>query len=157
MSYLNYKLRIPILLSESAEQTALMILSLATHLQAKGQFPPEDLGFMTLRSDRIARTDQLYFLQGLLDVGEKRAEQLLTTFGCPAGVLKAIKDTEIIYAKSGVPKGIKGPLEACDGIGPKFLQHNLWLFKPIHPPTARLGMDLRTLIRPNKPLLQEDA
>jgi ERCC4-type nuclease len=131
MSYLTVKLHIPILVSTGAEQTAQMIGSFAAHLQRHGIYPPHDLTELTLGTEQITRSDQRYFLQGLMDVGEHRAEQLLAHFKTPMGALRAMRESRIIYTKTGKAKGVSGPIEGVEGLGPKFLEHNAWLFEDI--------------------------
>lgn len=131
MAYLNFKMGISILYSQDAAQTALMIWSLAKQLNSQGIYPPEDISCLIAKGDKITISDQLFFLQGLMDVGEKRSTQLLDLFETPIGVLEAIEKTNIIYSKSGKPKGLSGSLSQCEGIGPKFLENNFWIFQDI--------------------------
>jgi len=150
MTYLNCKLGISILVSENSAQTALMIWSLAKQLNSQGIYPPDDLSFLAVRSDEITRWDQQFFLQGLLDVGEKRSVQLLDLFGTPIGVLDAIRQTEFIFTKTGKPKGLNGPLSLCEGIGPKFLQNNAWLFQTLPARVKNENHDLMAMIKDNQ-------
>jgi Fanconi anemia group M protein len=150
MTYLNVKFGISLLLSENSEQTALMIWSLANQLHCQGIYPPDDLAFLQIKTDQITRFDQKYFLQGLLDVGDKRSDQLLDMFGSPGKVLEAIMQTEITYNKAGKPKGLNGPLAQCEGIGPKFLQNNAWLFQSLPVEVQRKYGDLTVLLKKKK-------
>jgi ERCC4-type nuclease len=65
-----------------------------------------------------------FIIEGLIDSGPKKAKELIYYFKSPYNVLKAIKKTEIIYTKTGNPKGIKGPLEDLRGYGWKFVLKN---------------------------------
>ena len=67
---------------------------------------------------------QLFFLEGLFQVSEKKAKILLDHFKTPYNVLQAITQTEIIHTKSGKPKGISGVLDVLKGFGHKFLSVN---------------------------------
>jgi len=55
---------------------------------------------------------------------DKKAKILLDYFKTPYNVLHAIIQSEIIYSKSGKPKGISGNLEELKGFGHKFLKFN---------------------------------
>ncbi|MHA1718737.1 MAG: hypothetical protein ACTSWX_10705 [Promethearchaeota archaeon] len=67
---------------------------------------------------------QLFFLEGLFQVSEKKAKILLNHFKTPYNVLKAIVETEITYTKSGNPKGVLGSLGKLKGFGYKFIKIN---------------------------------
>jgi len=65
-----------------------------------------------------------YIIEGLVDTGPKKAKLLIDTFKTPHRVLKSIKHTEIIFTRTGNPKGIQGPLEQLSGFGWKYIQKN---------------------------------
>ncbi|NVM02802.1 MAG: hypothetical protein HWN67_10725 [Candidatus Helarchaeota archaeon] len=67
---------------------------------------------------------QTFYLEGLYNIGPKRAQQLLDAFSTPNGVHKAIKNTKILYTKTGKLKGIEGELCKVKGIGPNFVIKN---------------------------------
>jgi Fanconi anemia group M protein len=122
--YVAYKLHIPIIPTESEFESAQLIWSLAKFAQKKQAFH--------YKPREIAKYDneqewQKAFLQGLCDVGEKRAEMLLTTFETPYKVITNILQSGIIYSKTGKPQEIIGPLKQLSGFGVKFLQANLQL------------------------------
>ncbi len=60
----------------------------------------------------------------ILELGGTKATQLIKKFGTPQEVFKAIKNTKIIYTKTGNPKGIEGSLSEIKGFGWKFVQKN---------------------------------
>ena len=65
-----------------------------------------------------------FIIEGLLDIGPKKAKVLIEKFKTPFKVFQAIKNTSIIHTKSGNPKGIKGPLSEIPGFGWKFIAKN---------------------------------
>ncbi|MHA1376884.1 MAG: ERCC4 domain-containing protein [Candidatus Helarchaeota archaeon] len=67
---------------------------------------------------------QRYYLEGLYKIGPKKATQLLEVFSTPDGVHKAIKNTKLLYTKTGNIKGIEGALCQVKGIGPNFVIKN---------------------------------
>ena len=67
---------------------------------------------------------RVYIIEGLIDIGSKKAKQLIEAFKTPYKVLRAIKQTEILYTKTGNPKGIRGPLANLSGFGWKFVEKN---------------------------------
>ena len=77
-----------------------------------------------VEQEKISVDSQLFFLEGLFQVSEKKAKILLDHFKTPYKVLQGIMETEIIYTKSGKPKGISGKLGELKGFGHKFLKIN---------------------------------
>jgi ERCC4-type nuclease len=65
-----------------------------------------------------------FIIEGLVDIGPKKARALIDKYKTPHQVFKAIKHTEILYTKTGNPKGIRGPLENLSGFGWKFVEKN---------------------------------
>ena len=123
--YLAYKMGISVIPSDNEEGTAQIIWGIARTCQLTGSFPPDSLEELRYPSSKeISREDQIYLLEGLQDVGEKRAEILLRTFHTPEDVFTAINYSEICFTTGGNPKGIEGPLQVISGLGPKFLQTN---------------------------------
>lgn len=89
---------LPVLRSATPEETADLILYAARQLQRRDVRPPRRRGF---RVGGLTRR-QLLLLQAIPDVGPKKAEWLLTTFGTPVEIAKATVES----------------LEAVEGIGP---------------------------------------
>ncbi len=73
---------------------------------------------MTIEDRRI------YIIEGLVNIGPKKAMLLIEKFRTPYNVVKAIKKTNITFTRTGNPKGIEGPLEGLTGFGWKFVQKN---------------------------------
>ncbi|MCK5581899.1 MAG: hypothetical protein KAJ18_11570, partial [Candidatus Omnitrophica bacterium] len=74
---------------------------------------------------RTLRDDQLFFLQGLYNTGQKKGEILLDSFdNDPTEVIKSILDTKVLYTKTGNPKGLDGPMNNLEGFGPKYVLQN---------------------------------
>ena len=67
---------------------------------------------------------RIYLVEGLIDIGSKKAKLLIDSYKTPYNVLKAIRRTEITYTKTGNPKGITGPLAELKGFGWKFVEKN---------------------------------
>ena len=63
-------------------------------------------------------------MEGFVDIGPKKAKSLIENYETPYQVFKAIKHTEVIYTRTGNPKGIKGPLSDLTGFGWKFVEKN---------------------------------
>jgi DNA excision repair protein ERCC-4 len=89
---------LPVLRSETPEETADLILYAADQLKRRQVRPPRRRGFKVTGN----RRRQILSLQAIPEVGPKKAELLLNEFGTPAGI--AVADIEQI--------------EAVDGIGP---------------------------------------
>ena len=65
-----------------------------------------------------------FIVEGFVDIGPKKAKSLIENYETPYQVFKVIKHTEVIYTRTGNPKGIKGPLNDLSGFGWKFVEKN---------------------------------
>ncbi len=119
--YAIYKMKIALFPTRDAKETAETIWSFAKFVQKSEPFEyvPIKVG-----QEKISVNSQLFFLEGLFQVSEKKAKILLNHFKTPYNVLQGILGTDIIYTKSGKPKGISGSLEQLKGFGHKFLKAN---------------------------------
>lgn len=119
--YAIYKMKIAIFPTRNAKETAETIWSFAKFVQKS---EPYEYIPIKVEQEKISMNSQLFFLEGLLQVSEKKAKILLNHFKTPYKVLQAIIQSEITYSKSGKPKGISGNLENLKGFGHKFLKIN---------------------------------
>jgi ERCC4-type nuclease len=122
LSVVSYKLGISVIPTRNIEDTAIVIERIAYR-----EHSDDDNNSLFARSapkamDQSARRS--YIIEGLVDTGPKKAKLLIDTFRTPAKVLKSIKHTEIIFTRTGNPKGIRGPLEQLSGFGWKYIQKN---------------------------------
>lgn len=67
-----------------------------------------------------------FIIEGLLDIGPKKAQALIEAFETPYAAFKAIKKTRILFTRTGNPKGIEGAFSDADlkGFGWKFIKKN---------------------------------
>ena len=121
LSYISYKLGISVIPTRNLEDTAIVIERIAYREQVKDDMPllsrraPKEMSKKERRS---------FIIEGLVNIGPKKAKALIDKFKNPYQVFKAIKRTEILYTKTGNPKGIQGPLADLTGFGWKFVQKN---------------------------------
>jgi len=121
LSFISYKLGISVIPTRNLEDTVIVIERIAYREQVKDNMPllsrkaPKEL------SKKERRT---FIVEGLIDIGPKKAKTLIDKYKYPHLVFKAIKHTEISYTKTGNPKGIQGPLEDLTGFGWKFVEKN---------------------------------
>ncbi|MFX0040043.1 MAG: ERCC4 domain-containing protein [Promethearchaeota archaeon] len=121
LAFISYKLGISVIPTRNLEDTAIVIERIAYREQVKDSTPifsrkaPKNMSKKERRS---------FIIEGLVDIGPKKAQALIDKFKNPYQVFKAIKRTEILYTKTGNPKGIRGPLEALTGFGWKFVEKN---------------------------------
>jgi len=119
--YISYKLGISVIPTRHLEDTVIAIERIAYREQIKDGIPllsrkaPKGMSIEERRS---------FILEGLIDIGPKKAKTLIEEFKTPHKVIKAIKHTEILYTKTGNPKAIQGPLEDLTGFGWKFVEKN---------------------------------
>jgi len=121
LSFISYKLGISVIPTRNIEDTAIVIERIAYREQVKDSTPilsrkaPKEMSKNERRS---------FIIEGLVDIGPKKARALIEKFKTPYQVFKAIKRTEITYTRTGRIKGIKGPLEDLTGFGPIFIEKN---------------------------------
>ena len=121
LSYISYKLGISVIPTRNLEDTAIVIERIAYREQIKDSMP-----LLSRRAPKeMSKKDRRSFIiEGLVDIGPKKARALIDKYKNPYQVFKAIKNTEITYTKTGNPKGIQGPLEDLTGFGWKFVEKN---------------------------------
>jgi len=121
LSFISYKLGISVIPTRNIEDTVIVIERIAYREQVKDSTPilsrkaPKEMSKNERRS---------FIIEGLVDIGPKKARALIEKFKTPYQVFKAIKRTEITYTRTGRIKGIKGPLEDLTGFGPMFIEKN---------------------------------
>jgi Fanconi anemia group M protein len=121
LAFVSYKLGISVIPTRNIEDTALVIERIAYREQIK-----DDMPVLCRSAPKSMNEDErrVYIIEGLVDTEPKKAKLLIDMFKTPYRVLRAIKETEITYTRTGNPKGIKGPLEQVSGFGWKFIQKN---------------------------------
>jgi DNA excision repair protein ERCC-4 len=122
--YVAHKMHIPIIPTNSEAETAQLIYQIALQEQTGGVIPEYNSEKIEDKSSKITREDQIYLLEGLADVGSKKAEKFLELFSTPYFILHSILETKLKYTASGRIKGIDGILSNVKGIGPKFVAKN---------------------------------
>ena len=122
LSFISYKLGISVIPTRNIEDTAIVVERIANREQGgKESIPilsrkaPKDMSKKERRS---------FIIEGLEDIGPKKAKTLIERYKTPYQVFKAIRHTEILYTKTGNPKGIQGPLGDLTGFGWKFVEKN---------------------------------
>ncbi|UCD02053.1 MAG: hypothetical protein JSV23_03255 [Promethearchaeota archaeon] len=121
LSFISYKLGISVIPTRNLEDTAIVIERIAYREQEKDSMPI----FARKAPKQMSKKERRSFIiEGLVDIGAKKAKTLIDKFKTPYHVFKAIKHTEILYTKTGKPKGIRGPLESLTGFGWKFVEKN---------------------------------
>jgi len=121
LSFISYKLGVSVIPTRNLEDTAIVVERIAYREQVKDSMPI----FSRRAPKQMSKNERRSFIiEGLVDIGAKKAKTLIEKFKTPYGVFKAIKNTEILYTKTGNPKAIKGPLEDLTGFGWKFVEKN---------------------------------
>jgi len=117
----SYAMGISVIPTRNLNDTAIAIERIAFREQSKGYE-----ALMSRKAPKSMNPDdrRAFIIEGLIDSGPKKAKELIEHFKTPFNVLKAIRNTKIIYTKTGNPKGIEGPLTKLSGYGWKFVQKN---------------------------------
>ncbi|MFW9827656.1 MAG: ERCC4 domain-containing protein [Candidatus Thorarchaeota archaeon] len=121
LAFISYKMGISVIPTRNLEDTAIAIERIAYREQIKDSSPI----FSRKAPKQMSKDERRSFIiEGLVDIGPKKAKALIEKFKTPYQVFKAIKRTEILYTKTGNPKGIRGPLDNLTGFGWKFVKKN---------------------------------
>ncbi len=121
LAFISYKLGISVIPTRNLEDTAIVVERIAHREQVKDSSPI----FSRKAPKQMSKKERRSFIiEGLADIGPKKANALIDKFKNPYQVFKAIKRTEITYTRTGNPKGIRGPLEDLTGFGWKFVEKN---------------------------------
>ncbi len=121
LSFISYKLGISVIPTRNLEDTAIVVERIAYREQVKDSMPIFSRKAPKAMSKKERRS---FIIEGLADIGSKKASTLIARFKTPYEVFKAIKHTEITYTRTGRVKGIIGPLENLTGFGPIFVEKN---------------------------------
>ena len=127
LTYIFLRRQMPIVPTWNKSETAILLNRIASWTQEEKTDP---LIARKSPKRRTLRDDQLYFIQGLYNTGQKKGEILLNAFNNnPKEVIDSILQTEVLYTKTGNPKGLKGPMSNLEGFGPKYVLKNQGLFQ----------------------------
>jgi ERCC4-type nuclease len=129
LTYIFLRRQVPIIPTSRMSETAIALNRIASWVQEDHDDP-----IIARKSPktRSLTDNQLFFLQGLYNTGQKKAKILLKEFeGVPMNALNAIVDSKVIYTRTGNPKGIKGAFEQLEGFGPKYLLKNQELLRSV--------------------------
>ncbi len=121
LSFISYKLGISVIPTRNIEDTAIVVERIAYREQVKDGMPLLSRKAPKALSKKERRS---FIIEGLVDIGPKKAKALIERFKTPYQVFKAIKHTEILYTRTNNPKGIQGPLGELTGFGWKFVEKN---------------------------------
>ncbi|MHA2176305.1 MAG: ERCC4 domain-containing protein, partial [Candidatus Hodarchaeales archaeon] len=122
LTYIFLRRQVPIVPTSRKSETAILLNRIASWTQEEKTDP---LISRKSPKKRTLRQDQLFFLQGLYNTGQKKGDILLDNFnGIPMDVINSILNTEVLYTKTGNPKGIEGPMSNLEGFGPKYILNN---------------------------------
>lgn len=121
LAFVSYKLGISVIPTRNLEDTAIVIERIAYREQVKDGMPLLSRKAPKALSKKERRS---FIIEGLVDIGPKKAKALIEKFKTPYQVFKAIKHTEILYTRTNNPKGIQGPLDELTGFGWKFVEKN---------------------------------
>jgi Fanconi anemia group M protein len=121
LAFVSYKLGISVIPTRNVEDTAIVIERIAYREQVK-----DDMPLLSRKAPKSMNKEERrsYIIEGLIDIGPKKASNLIKKFKTPYKVFKAIKKTEVLYTRTGNPKGINGPLKELRGFSWKFVQKN---------------------------------
>lgn len=121
LSYISYKMGISVIPTRNLEDTAVVIERIAYREQIK-----DDAPLLSRKAPKGMSKEERrkFIIEGLVDIGPKKAEALIERFRTPFRVFEAIKFTEITYTRTGNPKGLRGPLGDVKGFGTKFVKKN---------------------------------
>ena len=115
------RLGIPIIPTRNTSDTALALYRIAKRQQ--GEYLDRGIARRIPKSLTL-KERQAYILEGLFKVGPTKSAQLIEEFKSPINFFTELLNTEILYTKTGNPKGITGKLADVKGFGWKFVRDN---------------------------------
>ena len=121
LAKIAYKLGIAVIPTRNLDDTAIVIERIAYREQVK-----DGATILSRKAPKSMSVEdrRTFIVEGFVDIGPKKAKSLIEKYETPYHVFKAIKHTEIIYTRTGNPKGIEGPLKEIPGISWKFVEKN---------------------------------
>jgi ERCC4-type nuclease len=127
LTYIFLRRQVPVIPTSKMSESAIVINRIASWTQEEHDDP-----IIARKSPkkRSLEDNQQFFLQGLLNTGQKKARTLLETFdGSPTKVIKGILSSKVLYTRTGNPKGVEGEFEKLEGFGPKYILQNQELLR----------------------------
>lgn len=121
MMGITLRLGIPIIPTRNTTDTAMALFRIAKRQQ--GEYTDRGIARRIPKSITL-KERQAYVLEGLFKVGPTKSAQLIDEFKCPINFFTELLNTEILYTKTGNPKGITGKLSEVKGFGWKFVRAN---------------------------------
>ncbi|MHA1489733.1 MAG: ERCC4 domain-containing protein [Promethearchaeota archaeon] len=121
LSFISYKMGISVIPTRHLEDTAIVIERIAYREQVK-----DDTPLLSRKAPKGMSIEErrAFIIEGLVDIGGKKAKALIERFKTPNNVFQAIKKTKILYTRTNNPKDIEGPLKKLKGFGWKFIEKN---------------------------------
>ena len=121
LSFISYKMGISVIPTRNLEDTAIVIERIAYREQVKDDSP-----LLSRKAPKGMSIEErrVFIIEGLVDIGRKKAKALIERFKTPNNVFQAIKETKILYTRTNNPKDIEGPLKEMKGFGWKFIEKN---------------------------------
>ncbi len=110
-----------VLPTRSLLDTALCLRSIAKRVQIVDN--PPSLARIKPKFSVLLNA-QRFFLEGLMLSGPKTAVNLSKNFESVWDVINGIKESSVIYTKTGNPKGVVGPIEEVEGCSIEFVRQN---------------------------------
>lgn len=119
--YVQYKWNVKVIPTQNSLETARIVWSLSKYYQKDQKLEYE---IPKIQPKQVTYQSQLDFLEGFLDVSQKKAKILLKKFKTPGGVIDGIIKSKIEKSASGKTKSVSGPIKEIKGFGPKFVEKN---------------------------------
>ena len=127
LTYIFLRRAVPVVPTSGTSETAILLNRIASWSQEEKNDP---LIARKSPKKRTLKDDQLYFLQGLYNTGQKKGEILMDAFNNnPKEIIDSILNTKVLYTKTGKPKGLEGPMSEIEGFGPKYVLKNQNILK----------------------------
>jgi Fanconi anemia group M protein len=127
LTYIFLRRQVPVVPTTTMGETAIVLNRITSWVQEDHDDP---LIARKSPKKKSLRDKQNFFLQGLQNTGQKKADILLNSFnGSPIHVINAIIESNVIYTKTGNPKRVEGPFSKIRGFGPGYVLENRKLLK----------------------------
>ena len=121
LAKVSYVLGIAVIPTRNLDDTVIVIERIGYREQIK-----KDSSLLSRKAPKSMTIEERrsFVIEGLVDIGPKKAKALIEKYKTPFNVFKALNKTKIEYTRTGNIKGISGPLKDLGGFGPKFVDKN---------------------------------
>lgn len=156
LAYIINKLQINVIYTVNLEHTALLIERLALQTNfSNSNISNNRLVIRSAPKKLDPNERRQYIIEGLIECGNKKAKILIDRFKTPYEVFMSIRNTKVLYSRTGKPKGISGPISELKGFGYRFIEENQKLLFENENPNLIKNIEIQNCLEIKSKLIKE--